>query len=401
MTNWDIILVGGGLANCLIAKYFRSNHPSVSLLILESSGSLGGNHTWCWNDSDFALGGTPLWLKQLAERQWPGYTVHFPSYSREFATPYFGLRSRHLHKAISNIVPQESVRCETEVTEVYPHGVKLRSGEKLTARWVIDGRGQAPNDPCGYQKFVGHYVKLARPHNLKMPILMDARVQQIDGYRFMYALPWSDDTLLVEDTVYSNGPELNVAEIESRIAEYCQSHDWKVVQHLGSEMASLPIPLHHSTTALKPNAVMRSGLSGNLFHATTGYSLPFAARFAEFLGGLWPESQEIAHSRSRYYQQASQASQEFFRRLNNMLFLAAIPEQRWRIFDRFYRLNGESICRFYRGDLTVIDRMRLLTGRPPVPILSGIVHFFTPAAHAGKLTSSPTAWPNKEPAARW
>jgi len=51
-----------------------------------------------------------------------------------------------------------------------------------------------------------------------------------------------------------------------------------------------------------------------------------------------------------------------------MLFHAAEPEQRWRVFERFYRLPEPLIERFYAGHSTMADRLRVLCGRPPVPI---------------------------------
>jgi lycopene beta-cyclase len=51
-----------------------------------------------------------------------------------------------------------------------------------------------------------------------------------------------------------------------------------------------------------------------------------------------------------------------------MLFQAAAPEQRYRVMQRFYRLDAALIDRFYAGELRYRDHVRLLTGRPPVPI---------------------------------
>jgi lycopene beta-cyclase len=51
-----------------------------------------------------------------------------------------------------------------------------------------------------------------------------------------------------------------------------------------------------------------------------------------------------------------------------MLFKAAEPEERWRVLQRFYRLDPRLIRRFYAGQSTIFDKMRVLTGKPPVPI---------------------------------
>jgi lycopene beta-cyclase len=58
----------------------------------------------------------------------------------------------------------------------------------------------------------------------------------------------------------------------------------------------------------------------------------------------------------------------FYRLLNRMLFRAAEPAQRYRVLERFYRLPAPLIERFYAGQATFADKVRILSGKPPVPI---------------------------------
>ena len=62
----------------------------------------------------------------------------------------------------------------------------------------------------------------------------------------------------------------------------------------------------------------------------------------------------------------------FYRMLDTMLFKAAEPDERYRVLERFYRLAPDLIGRFYAGQSTMADKARILTGRPPVPILRAI-----------------------------
>jgi lycopene beta-cyclase len=55
-----------------------------------------------------------------------------------------------------------------------------------------------------------------------------------------------------------------------------------------------------------------------------------------------------------------------------MLFRAGSPSQRFRVLERFYGLPEPSIRRFYAGRLAASDKMRLLAGKPPVPILGAM-----------------------------
>jgi lycopene beta-cyclase len=78
----------------------------------------------------------------------------------------------------------------------------------------------------------------------------------------------------------------------------------------------------------------------------------------------------------------------FFRMLNRMLFLAGEPAQRFRVFQRFYRLPKPLIERFYAGRLNNRDQFRLLFGRPPVPVGRAISAAFSSARENTRLDQS-------------
>jgi lycopene beta-cyclase len=58
----------------------------------------------------------------------------------------------------------------------------------------------------------------------------------------------------------------------------------------------------------------------------------------------------------------------YYRKLSAMLFAAAQPGERYRVLQRFYRLDPRLIERFYAGQSSAMDKLRILVGRPPVPI---------------------------------
>jgi len=121
-----------------------------------------------------------------------------------------------------------------------------------------------------------------------------------------------------------------------------------------------------------PPGVSRSGMRGAFFHPTTGYSLPEAVRLADEIAALpsldGPTLADLTRRRSEELWRRT----GFYRLLNRMLFRAAEPELRYRIFERFYGLSGGLIRRFYAGRLKWTDKVRLLTGKPPVPVLPAL-----------------------------
>ena len=62
------------------------------------------------------------------------------------------------------------------------------------------------------------------------------------------------------------------------------------------------------------------------------------------------------------------ADRSFYRLLDRMLFRAAAPAERYRVLERFYTLRAGIVGRFYAGRSTFADKLRILSGKPPVPI---------------------------------
>jgi len=278
----SVILVGGGLANGLLALRFRALRPDVSLLLLEGADRVGGNHTWSFHGTDV----TPpvlAWLGPLASHSWPHYDVKFPGRERRLAGSYHSLTSERLHEVVMRALGQDA-RLNAPVASVAADGVVLAGGERLAADLVVDGRGLQAPPPAGltlrFQKFLGQVLRLDRPHGLTGPLLMDATVSQEQGYRFMYLLPFTASEVLVEDTYYSDSGDLDAAGLRQRIAGYVSGRGWRVQSLVREEQGVLPIVLDCDLGAYWPAAdgVPRSGLRAGLFHHTTGYSVPEARR---------------------------------------------------------------------------------------------------------------------------
>ncbi|WP_150299695.1 lycopene beta-cyclase CrtY [Pseudomonas profundi] len=369
---WDLILVGAGLANGLIAWRLRQLRPELRVLLLEAGAVPGGNHTWSFQASDLTSAQLE-WLDRLIGARWDGYEVRFPTLQRQLESPYCSIFSERFAEVVS-VDLGDCLRTSTAVRSLGPTWVELESGERIEAQAVIDGRGveRSPHLALGYQAFVGQELRLTKPHGLTRPILMDATVSQGQGYRFVYVLPFAPDRLLIEDTHYIDAPVVDDGLLREHIAAYASAQGWSVAQVLREEQGVLPITLagNFSQFWQAAEGQPRSGLRAGLFHATTGYSLPHAVRLAEMICDASELDAGSLFSCIRSQAEQEWRRQGFFRLLNRMLFLAGKPEQRWQVMQRFYGLPADLIQRFYAGRLSAPDKMRILTGKPPVPVLA-------------------------------
>jgi lycopene beta-cyclase len=370
-----VILAGGGLANGLIAWRLALRQPGLRILLLEQGARLGANHTWSFHDSDLDAA-QRAWIAPLVSHRWPRYEVVFPDHARTLEGGYASIASHDFADVIEAALGQ-SLRLNARIAAVSPTRVELDSGEVLQARAVIDGRGMRPSArlALGWQTFLGQEVRLAAPHGLTAPIIMDASVEQQGGYRFVYVLPFDAHRLLIEDTHYVDSAAWEPDRLRANIAAYAQARGWRIERVAREEEGRLPIVLagdfddYWNDLAGQPSVGLRAGL----FHSTTGYSLPHAVRLAERIAGMRDADAAGLFATIRDEAKREWRRQRFFRLLNRMLFLAGSPDRRWRVMQRFYRLPASLIAHFYAGRLSLGDKARLLSGKPPVPVGQALI----------------------------
>lgn len=361
----EYLLVGGGLQNSLIALALLERRPEARLCLVEREERLGGNHTWCFHAGDVPAEAAAL-IEPLVVRRWPAHDVLFPGRRRRLESAYAALTSERLHQVVMARVTQapNARVLRGNVRAVSARQVELDDGRQLSATLVVDARGpeRGAQVAAGYQKFIGLELELEDASAPELPVLMDATVPQLDGFRFVYVLPFAPARVLVEDTYYSTRPELDGAALRERALEYAAAHGLRVRSVLREERGVLPIPIaldrDHSGAGL-----IVAGYAGGLFHPTTGYSLPVALRFALFLAQR-PASEAHGEAYRRWRLQHERQAQ-FCLLLNRLLFGAFAPEQRYHVLERFYGLPDGTIRRFYALDTHAGDRARILCGRPP------------------------------------
>lgn len=379
--NLPVVIVGGGLAGALAALRLAERRPQVPFLLLEGGECFGGDHTWSFFDSDVPITSRDL-ITALRPVRWSRHKVHFAAREREFSVAYNSIHSASLDQLVKSRLSPSSYRLGARALRLEADSVTLATGEVIPARAVIDARGPQgpmPGLELGWQKFVGIEFAAQAPDQ-DCATIMDTTVPQIDGYRFVYVLPMSEARVLVEDTYYSNGPELAVDEVADRVRALAAERGLSGPE-LRQETGVLPILIGGDPERFWPRTetVARLGLAGGFFHATTGYSFGLALQLAEELSAL-PGPLDAAAlaqwSRDRFLRHWRET--RFFRLLNRMLFRAAAPAERHRIFAHFYRLPPERIARFYAGKLALSDKAHILSGKPPVPVLAAIKALIRP-----------------------
>ena len=367
----DVVLVGGGLANSLIALRLRSLRPALKVILLERGRTIGGQHVWSHfaTDVDVTIAG---WLRPLTVHRWAGYDVRFPAHARTLPTACRAITSERLHAAVTAALGDDAW-LGAAVNVVGPHEVVLADGRRIVAGAVIDGRGPRKSRrlAVGWQRFVAQDLLLAAPHGLTRPILMDAAVPQADGGRFLQVLPLDAQRLLIQDTRYADSQALDPTRLRAGIADYAAAQGWSVVKVEREMQGVLPVALGGDIDAYwteSRSQLAEVGLRAALFHPTTGYALPDAARLAERIADLPRITSATVRACVEEQSKILWRRRRVLRLFNRLLFRACAPAERYRVLQRLHRLPVALIQRFHAARLTHGDKARLLIGPPPAPL---------------------------------
>ena len=135
----DMIIVGAGLSGLLTAWRCLDVNPELSVMVIEASDKIAGDHTWSFNltDVDESLRG---WIKPFIAYQWESYDVKFPKRERTLDITYCTGNSDTLRACVQPHIESGrlKVKLNTRVKDLTSDHVILDEGEKISAKCVLD-----------------------------------------------------------------------------------------------------------------------------------------------------------------------------------------------------------------------------------------------------------------------
>ncbi|WP_405138314.1 lycopene cyclase family protein [Nocardia sp. NBC_01388] len=200
--------------------------------------------------------------------------------------------------------------------------VRLASGAVLPAGRVINARGVPRSPALAEQTAYGVVVdraQWAEPETLFMDWRQDNGADPSEPRSFLYAVPLSDDAVLLEETCLAGRPALDSTVLRDRLTHRLRSRG---ITLTGEErIERVRFPVHGG----KPGRTT-FGAAGGLLHPASGYSVATALRTADTLSAgdsIWPHSARAVHAL----------------RLAGLRVLLALPPQDLPVFfDAFFTL---------------------------------------------------------------
>ena len=349
-----VVVLGAGLHGSLFAGELALREPELPILLVDENQIDDELHSWCVHAHEIPSG--LLITQELFDRRFDGYEVIFDDYRRRVDLKYCYLREKTLRRRLEMIA--DNTQLQLSYADRRPTQ-ELTKG--ISTEFIWDFR---PDPTCatksrtGWQKFFGLEMITKENHGLKEPILMDAKCEQFDGYRFFYTIPIDEHRLLVEETFFSNTRALDLNESENRVSSYAREKFGTSFDIERREHGLIPMPW---AMAFDTNA-SRFGSSAGFFNPATGYSLGSALSVID----------EMMGSRGRYDAVKNRKFRaRWLRRLqgslwmNRGLFTAIDDMSRSRLFAQIFRKSDAYLGRIFSMKMSKRDALETLAG--PIP----------------------------------
>ncbi len=339
------LIVGAGPAGWAAAVAAREAGFEVEVVAPEPYAQFSA--TYCaWEDE------VPAPWRDVVRDRWPDVRARFVAQDGlRLERPYVCLdneafRRRMMERASATITEGRVTECRFADDGVLVH---LDDGSERKTHYVVDCTGSAsplvrwgPGAQPAVQTALG--VVLRVPEGRTLPaVLMDYEpVQRPNGDppSFGYVLPFSDGTVLIEETVLAARPPIDPSHLETRLQERVARYgaaDWTVVDR---ETVYIPMggPL-----PLAEQAVIPFGAAASMVHPATGYLVGQVLRRAPDLGRALAANRRVRRAEERMirvnravWSRGLRATRRLFDAGLEIL-LALGPERVPHFFEAFFR----------------------------------------------------------------
>ena len=356
-----VLIAGGGVAGCLAALALARRRPDVPVMLVEERKKLGGNRFHHLFEGELGDEEKML-LEPIAEHRWPGFYTSFPGKTRNLKGALIGFGPDALHRATLEALGPKNLKLGTKIVAVRDDALVLDGGVTIKADGAIDARGAANLSMLEllWETRIERQIRLAAPHRLDRPVLIDATVDQGVGFSFVQTFPLDETRLRVAKVLVSERAQPDEA-AEGRLDHYIALRGWKPAKVESQSALAQPLPFggdFASFWRIGGARVAKLGLRGGFYQPATGRTVADAARSGLLLAAQSDFSVAALHDLFEEEARQLWRRREFQRGVNAALADAS-PEARRGIMAGIYELDPGLISRFHADSLGLLDRRRV------------------------------------------
>jgi lycopene beta-cyclase len=285
-SHYDYIITGAGLAGLSLLMRMMQ-HPffdTAQILVIDAAKKNTNDRTWCFWEKEADI------FEPIVIKKWDHVSFLAPSYTKELNLSPFTYKMIRGIDLYSHVLEKAATKnnitfCTERVLAVHSDvaGAKVvLEKQTLTASKVFNSilfepanvLAQKAADYFLWQHFKGFEIKTATPvFNDAVATLMDFTVDQTEGTTFMYVMPTSPTTALVEYTLFTPNI-LEEEKYDEAITDYIQktygSIDYEVThQEFGQ------IPMTNYSFVGGAGNLINIGVAGGQVKGSSGYAFHF------------------------------------------------------------------------------------------------------------------------------
>lgn len=286
--HYDIIIAGFGAAGGQLLHQFVMQKlvPSQSVLVIDKLIKTENDRTWCYWEKGAGLYDdilTQSWQKMAfsLDRETCVKTADDWKYKQLEAHKFYEyIRGLALQNGVDFIQAEVLTHLESDAcVEVETSIGKFQTQLFFSSLTDFAAHKEKHRGPWLHQHFVGWFVKTDNPvFDTQVATLMDFNVAQ-NRTEFMYMLPDSSNTALIEHTLFSE-TLLSQEEYETAIRRYLTRLNCGPYEIVRKEKGVIPMtdyPFHR----MNSKRVIFIGSAGGWTRASTGYTFRNSGVLAE------------------------------------------------------------------------------------------------------------------------
>lgn len=376
MNEFDYIIIGAGASGLLLADAMANDSffDQKKILLLDKAPKNSNDRTWCfWEKGNGKF-------EEIIHKRWN--SIHFQGEDvakRTKIDPYSYKMIRGIDfydhylkkvKATSNITfVQDTVVGISETEDLV--AVKAVNNT-YTGKYIFNSlfdykmATQQTKYPVLQQHFIGWVIKVNKPiFNTEEVTYMDFSIPQKGKTRFMYVLPYSNDTALIEYTLFSEKllptPEYEEA-IEDYILQRFQCQEYEIIER---EFGSIPMTAydfreHHT------NRIRYIGTAGGWAKPSTGYTFMSTANKVPKLIAFIKEGKPLKKLKLKG---------KFW--FYDMLFLGVLHNDNANghvIFESIFKaLPPQKVFKFLDEKTSLIEDLEYINSCPKQPFIKALI----------------------------
>jgi lycopene beta-cyclase len=285
-SHYDYIITGAGLAGLSLLMRMMQ-HPffdTAQILVIDAAQKNTNDRTWCFWEKE------PDIFEPIVCKKWKQVSFIAPSYKSELnLSPfvYKMIRGIDLYTHVLSLAASKSniTFCTERVLSVQTtqNGATVQlKNQTLTANKVFNSilfepvnvQAQKSADYFLWQHFKGYEIKTETPvFNDGVATLMDFTVDQSKGTTFMYVMPTSSTTALVEYTLFTENL-LAEKDYNEAIQMYIQKTYGAVVYSISHQEFG-QIPMTNFSFSGGAGNIINMGVAGGQVKGSSGYAFHF------------------------------------------------------------------------------------------------------------------------------